>query len=333
MMRDALSDAPPLTCSAKCARRTGGFRSKSCPFARDLEPKYHYWQTARPSSVQEWIVETKCGEVPLIKELMVALLGGKHVVMVGDSTMRQTYLGLLCMAWEEGLIGNAVKRAHESKETRIEMELKGYIHTELPELGDGTNFTYVRIDSRQPGPTLMSILDTADVTVANLAMHYSLSRVERDAGNASYFVDVPYLLGNISRRGRPGHRAFWREAIVCPRYGEDKTGYGCVPEPNPSLRMHNEIVRDILPQFTGVEVLPVSDLYLPFWWAHPGGHDCCHMVNQMPGLLSATSRLLLAMLSQPAGQPLQLEADTQRAFCAGVMDDVRDARKEDLWLG
>jgi len=337
---------PPgaVTCSAHCAQKTERRESRSCPYAKFIEGKYYYWQKYRGCKVQDLMIETTCGDTRNggLKAQIKKIFGGKHTVMIGDSTMKQTYIGLLCMIWEEGLVDDVFRDVEHRAFVRIqpdpEKEDHGYINAYMPELGDGTNFTYVRKDSGVPGPLMMSVLDTADITVANLAMHYCITGMTNNRCNTEhrYEVEMPLMLSNISKRGRPGHRAFWRDALVCPDYDSNPdpktySGYGCVAEANPALRMHNSLIA-IFPEFKEVEKIPVAELYMPFWWAHPGGHDCCHMVSQMPGLLSATSRVLLAMLSKPAGSPVQVgRTDSKGTAQCPKMKTNCLAERVDLW--
>mmetsp|Transcript_43533 Transcript_43533/g.117418 ORF Transcript_43533/g.117418 Transcript_43533/m.117418 type:complete len:371 (-) Transcript_43533:63-1175(-) len=311
--KEAPRDGPlagPLACSVSCAERTRGRESRSCPLARSLESKYSFWKTHRSCTAQRVVVRTECGDGQRnggLREEIQRQLGGKHLVMLGDSTMRQAFIGLLCMLWEEGVFGDVLERVKVSDQTSADAEVSGYMNLEVPELGNGTNFTFVRKDSGVPGPLMTSVLDTADITVGNFAMHYPF-HVNGDA-SPGYRWDLQHLLNNMSRRGRPGHRAFWREALSCPvRHphgpGRKEDTYMCFARGSSVLSPLNDVAVELTAS-EGVELMHIADVLLPFWWAHPGGNDCCHFVGQVPGLLSATARMLVAMLSRPAGVELR----------------------------
>lgn len=310
------SNSPALrgpSCHARCAQRGSGFESQSCPFAKELDASYFRGKYYRICGVDELRVEVECDGMDhesLVKTLREQL-GGKHLVMWGDSIMRQSFLGLLCLLWEEGVIAEKnTKDRIEEFDSPHEVEWRGLMTGSFPELGNGTNLTFVRRNWGQGGPYTAAILDNADIIVANIGMHYKRLTgpeghmdLDKHPHTSTYADDVEAMLKLINTRGRPGHRVFWRESISCAAWTVPigtplpDGKFGCERRPNPFQRWYN-LVASQQRGFENVVVLPTQDIMTQLWYMHPGRVDCCHRESSIPGLLSMDARVLAYYLAQ-----------------------------------
>eukprot|EP00667_Euglena_gracilis_P016114 EG_transcript_16813 len=228
------------------------------------------------------------GEPALDPARLAAVLHGKHVLLLGDSVMRQTMSALLCAldSVQTPLLAGRPKAS------------KGGVQYDFQATyGDGTVLSRVSMTRFQPG-LLHAALARADTAVVNIGAWYN--RPQR----RGYERDVWALAGALTFfHRRPGRLALLLDTVPqhfptergSGTFSDRQEGVRCVPvDPATYAALgadwHSQAMRQAAAQ-RGLPFVEVADLFLPRWDAHlerrpktptsgSGALDCTHYCHR-----------------------------------------------------
>jgi len=242
---------------------------------KKLPPKY-----INPSCHPPWYKEqtwTPAEKDDVVKDAQkfMEMVKGKHIVFMGDSTLRQVMLGLGCFLKDAGI--RPIEALFSEK---LEAQLKYEDGTVLSRWGLST------LTSFHQGRVAQEVV-SADVLLVNMGRHYHHTML----GRKEYDKDIKQLvkeLGTVPKSTQvvltetlPGHFSTPSGDLYDKRgdmkhYNVTRVGYKCKAVADTTSSRCGHWRNKVLSKYAsaaGIPVLPLYDVLADRWDAHLGFDD------------------------------------------------------------